>query len=51
MKEVESEEIIDNNFLSYIFRKSLSQVDRKGIASIRSEQGKLITDTEGIAHG
>ncbi len=48
MKEIESEEIIDNNFLWYIFRKSMGQVDQKGIAPVRNEQGKLISDTEGI---
>ncbi len=50
MKEIESEEIIDNNFLWYIFRKSMGQVDQKGIAPVRNEQGKLITDTEGIVN-
>ncbi len=50
MKEIENEEIIDNSFLWYIFRTSMVQVDQKGIAPVRNEQGKLITDTEGIVN-
>ncbi len=37
MKEIESEEIINNNFLWYIFRKSMGLVDLKGIAPVRNE--------------
>ncbi len=48
MKEIESGEIINNNFLWYIFRKYMGHVDRKGIAPVRNEQCKLITDTEDI---
>ncbi len=50
MKEIESEAIIDKNCLWYIFRKSMGKIDQKGIASVRNEQGKLITDTEGIVN-
>ncbi len=50
MKEIESEKIIDNHFLWYIFRKSMRQIDQKVIAPVRNEQGKLITDTEGIVN-
>ncbi len=50
MKEIDSEEIIDNNFLWYIFRKCMGQIDQKGISPVRNEQVKLITDTEGIVN-